>query len=154
MAQKLTVTTEVGTFTRSTARTYTHLILVKDVRHEALEAGRLDFISSRKATAKGYRQTLATGTSKDDSCQFHRDFTAKTIADGSLAKWADEYEREAAEREAAGPVTADQVTDWEAWGWSGRLDLAVKEATTARLGRRRQVRIYDVATGQLVKVVR
>jgi len=38
--QKLTVTTDAGTFTRTTARTYTHIVVAKGARHEVAEARR------------------------------------------------------------------------------------------------------------------
>lgn len=134
---KLTVTTPEGTFTRQTARTYTHLVITRGYRAELLEAKRLQEIPYFRKLARNYRKGLdGYGT------------PARTPQD-QLNTWADEYDQRAADLEAKGPITQDHDRGWGLAGWCGRLDLAVKladqEAKTYR-----QVKIYRVADGQLV----
>jgi len=149
--KKLTVVTDVGTFTRQTARTYTHIVVVKDKRHEVLEAQRVAEMASCRKYAASYRETVRTGVSKDDRTDWHREHTTARIADGSFAKWIEQYDAEAAALEARGPVTADGETPWEVLSWCGRLDLARKEYASKSASYYRHVRIYDVATGQQVR---
>lgn len=95
---KLTVVTPVGTFTRTTARTYTHLVAVS------------------------------------------------TYTDAYLARAEAEYDAFPwwQQRKAA-------AAEWHVLGWSGRLDLARKVATSYQAGLYVHVRIFDVATGQEVR---
>jgi hypothetical protein len=155
--QKLTVKTDVGTFTRSTNRTYAYIVVAKGERAEVLEAGRLEAIKHAKAQAAKYRRVLATGQSDDIrrdhpvSMAFDLKCHAEYLADGSYAKWAEGSEATAAKLEADGPITED-AGDWSCVCWNSRLDLAVKEA--AKLERYRHVRIYDVDSDALVRELR
>jgi hypothetical protein len=148
---KLTVKTDVGTFTRKTARTYTHIVVVKDVRHECLEAERQRELTTYRETVREYRETVATGASKRDPTPWHREQTATFLADGSYAKWIADYDAMIADLDARGVIADDRRTPWEVTGWCGRLDLARKLYASSDLQRRRHVRIYDVATGQQVR---
>lgn len=147
---KITVVTEVGTFTRTTARTYTHLVAVGPTKFEHLEAVRLAKIASSRKEAARYRQVIATGRDTTDrpGSDFDRSFTAKSLADGSFAKWAADLEAAADQLEAQGPITEDGG-GWTVAGWSGRLDLAVAVAK-AQKDVYRGVAIFDVATGAKV----
>jgi hypothetical protein len=151
MAKKLIVTTDVGMFARSTARTYTHIVVVKDVRHECLEAHRLVELAECRKQATRYREILATGVDKQDRHDWDRKNTTRWIADGSLLKWATEYEASITKLEALGPITEDKATVWSDHSWCGRLDLARKVYASADMQRFRFVRIYDIATGQEVR---
>jgi hypothetical protein len=139
---KLTVTTDAGTFTRTTTRTYSHIVVVKGERHELLQAERLAGIAQCLKYAAEYEKTVATGVSRDDRTDWHREQTAKNIADGSYAKWIASYRAEAAELAARAPITADAGDTFGILGWCGRLDLAGKLAATDQASRYREVRIY------------
>lgn len=168
MPTKLTVTTEFGTFKRSTVRVYTHLVIVQGYKAERIEASRLAGIKENQKTLAKYRQTVATGISPDwrqagtISGDWDRKCTAEALADGSYAGYVANVEAELTRLEAIGPITQDLNT----WGldaanlastpaflvagWCGRLDLArklaAKQAESYRL-----VAIIDVATGQVVR---
>lgn len=157
----LKVTTPFGTFTRQTARTYTHFVVVCGFKAEALEAIRLAEIQMERTNAAKYRRILADGCDVRERSEWHRQNTLKNIADGSLAKWADQAEARAARLEAKGPITQDRdswgLTDanlastptFGVAGWCGRLDLARKLAE--KQGSYRTVAIIEVATGQVVR---
>lgn len=142
MPTKLTVTTEVGTFTRTTDRTYTHLVVAAGRKHEILEQNRLAEIEHSRKMAKLYAQGLGSD---------RRPIHPRYIEDGSRDRWVNEYEAAADRLEAQGPITEDQGTDFGVLGWAGRLDLAVNVANSTMARRYRDVRIYDVATGQRVR---
>jgi len=157
MAKKTTLTVDSthGTFTRQTARTYTHLVAVKGERAELLESERVRWIASRRREVARYRAILATGIDKDwrpagtIGGNWDRECTAAFLADGSFTKWISEGETALAALEARGPITADAGTEWVAAGWCGRLDLAVKLA--AQQDRYRHVAIIEVATGKVIR---
>lgn len=134
----LTVTTDVGTFTRRTARTYTHIVLVKDVRAEVLAADRFQELTSTHRELNAYR----AGTGTDG-----RPLDPKWIESGKVAGWITDLEAKLAQLEAQGNITQDQPTDWTVYAWCGRRDLADKQFETEQLARYRHVRLYDVATG-------
>jgi hypothetical protein len=156
---KLEVGTELGTFTRTTGRTYTHLVAVSGFRAELLEADRLGGIVAERKQAAKYRRIVATGRNPEDRLPVHQELTATWIADGSLLKWAEEAEARAAKLEARGPITVDGASGWlqddapvvpHVLGWCGRLDLARKLASSNEAARYRTVRIFEVATGMEV----
>lgn len=156
--QKLTVKTDIGTFTRSTARSYEAIVVAKGEKAEALESERLGRIKEAKKEAAKYRRILASGQPEDVrdhpvSRAFDLEMHAKFLADGSYAKWIGQLDAEVAKLEALGQITQD-AGDWFCHGWSGRLDLAVKEAGSSRLSRYRSVRIYEVASGALLRQIR
>lgn len=156
---KLTVRTDIGTFTRTTARSYSHVIVIKGRRSDWLERNRLRELENMREQATRYRRALETGEyqlgphDRSVATPWALECHARYLADGSYQKWADDCAAAAAKLEAEGPITEDSG-DWGVWGWAGRLDLAVKEAATSRLEHYRHVRIYDVATGALVREVR
>ena len=125
MPTKLAVKTDVATFTRSTVRTYTHLVAVRGERAEVLEAER------RRDHARAV-EALADPT---------------PLSDDSRAYWERNLAR------SSEPITADQGT-WFAFAWCGRFDLALAQASKddshvyRGAGRYREVRIYDVVTGE------
>jgi hypothetical protein len=126
---KLTVKTDVGTFTRTTARTYTHVVVAKGVRHELLEAERLAALASARKLVAEYAAVVAGlraplgGLGRDR----YTDYLASEEA--RLAKL-----------EATGPITEDHGTKWVVLGWCGRPDLAAKKVNET--GR---VHYYDSA---------
>ncbi len=167
MPTKLTVTTEFGTFTRSTVRTYTHLVIVQGYKAERIEANRLATIASTRRELKKYQQTVATGIDPDwrpagtIGGDWDRKFTAEGLADGRFVGYIQHAEAEVARLEAIGPVTQDRdnwslseanltgTPTFKAAGWCGRLDLARKLAGKER-DSYRLVAIIDVATGKVV----
>jgi hypothetical protein len=151
MPTKLKVSSPLGTFTRTTVRTYTHLVVVRGKKHETLEAQRLRGIASWKKEAAKYREVIAAGFDRTDRNNggFDQKFTAEKLADGSYAKWATECETSARELEARGPITEDGDNDaWAFIGWCGRLDLAQK--LYAQQDDWRHVAIVSVADGSVV----
>lgn len=150
---KIVVTTDVGTFSRKTARTYTHIVVVKGERFEVLEAYRLSVIKELQKTIKGYEADLVDGGAgrreKERNQSIRAGVTpgrAADIFDFYTAEWIQTHltssRVELAKLQAAGEVTEDRGT-WFVFGWCGRKDLAVKLAGTA--DRFRCVRIYNVA---------
>lgn len=148
----LTVTTDLGTFTRTTARTYTHLVIVKGYRADRIEAHRVATIAHNLKLAKQYRKGL-DGSGRPCS----------SVNQEQLNIWADEYQQSALVLEAMAPITDDKaswgldevnltsVPTWGVIGWCGRLDLARKLAAGKEgVERFRDVRIIDVATGAVV----
>jgi hypothetical protein len=160
MAKKttLTVTTAIGTFTRTTARTYTHIVLVAGYKHEVAEARRQEDLKSQLAQAAKYRRILAgeknidIRTDHPVSEAFDRECQAQYLADGSYAKWAEKCEEAAALIIAGGPITQDGgPNSFGIIGWCGRIDLARKLANGDIARTYRTVKIFDVATGQEVR---
>jgi hypothetical protein len=137
MAKKtaLTVVTPFGTFTRTTARTYTHLVVVKGYRAELLDAKRVKAIESSKRTIAEYLQTIETGRRPDERGAWDREVTTTFLAEGRYQEWLAEERTTLARLQALAPITKDgtswnfQNTEDASWGivgWCGRLDLAVK----------------------------
>lgn len=149
--QKLVVKTDVGTFTRTTARTYSNIVVTNAYRAEWLEGQRVACLADTRALVARYKKTLQTGVGHDDRNEFHRQFTARCIADGSYVKWLAEKEAQLVRLEDQGKIVEDQDTPWEVLGWTGRLDLARKLASTSDAAIFRTVRIYDTTTGLEVK---
>lgn len=164
---KLTVTTEFGTFTRTTARTYTHLVIVQGYKAERIEANRLACIADTTKTLAKYRKTLATGIDPDwrpagtVGGDHDRRCTAQFIAEGRYAEWIADAERALARLLFMAPITQDRnswtlddanltaTPTFKVSGWCGRLDLAQKLAGKER-DTYRLVAIIDVATGKVV----
>jgi hypothetical protein len=169
MAKKtaLVVTSPLGTFTRSTARTYTYLVVVKGYPAERLEASRLAQIAAAQGRLALYLRTVATGQCQDarpgTAGDWDRECTARHLADGSFQQWIAENRAEIARLTARGPITQDaegwSLSDenlastpaWDVAGWCGRFDLAAKLAATPTLQAYREVAIVDVATGAVVR---
>lgn len=163
----LTVTSEFGTFTRSTARTYTHIVIVKGYKAELVEGYRLESIKTHLKDLANYRKTVETGQCQDArpgaGGEWDRKITAVNLADGSYTRWIAANEAEVARLQAVGPITEDQNTGslaanylgqaptFSVIGWCGRLDLARKLATSTEASRYRTVVIVDVATGKAVR---
>jgi len=168
---KLTVTTAVGTFTRTTARTYSHVVVVGPARAEVLEAERLIAMQSLQDQIARYAAAVADNGAASLAAERARvtrngltpeqvESWLARIADihcgASQAKYLADAQASLAAYEAEGPVTEDRG-DWTVLGWSGRFDLAEKLASSSSLdgwqavARFRAVRVYDVATGALVR---
>lgn len=156
----LKVTTEFGTFTRQTARTYTHLVIVRGYRAEMREGYRQAEIAAQKKEAARYRRVIAAGHDVKDTTPWQRENTQQFLAEGKFQAWAESAEKRVAQLEAMGAITADGNDGWTlheaapklVWalaGWCGRLDLAHKLADKERRTWR-EVVILDVATGATV----
>jgi len=160
MAKKLVVKTDVGTFTRSTDRTYTHLVVVKGYRLERLEAARLAEIQTLSKERAKYEAALEgridvrnhpVAKAWDIECH------ERNLRDGDYPKWIASCTERINALKAAGPVTKDG-NDWSdfnprykghgtepVWavlGWNGRLDLALKLADSKQADAFRDVRVY------------
>lgn len=167
MASKLVVNSKFGTFTRKTARIYTHIVIVKGYRAERIEASRLSEIASTEKALVNYRRTVEAGrslnTAPGASGDWDRECAAKFLADGSYAEWIVRGEAELARLQAVGPITEDKeywstspenlasTPQWSVLGWCGRLDLARKLYASNEASRYRNVAIIDVATGEEVR---
>jgi hypothetical protein len=153
----LKVVTPFGTFTRTTARTYTHLVIAKGERAELLEAERLAGIKERRKKAAQYAETQRTGIGHDlrpagtVGGDWDRKCTAEYVAEGQYERWAIAAAATADKLEADGVITADRGSDFGVLGWSGRLDLARKVASTDIAARYRTVIIIDALTGEVVR---
>lgn len=135
---KLTVTTPEGTFTRRTARNYTHLVVAGPTRHEVAEAERLANLDHYSLMARRYARLKGSDGKPLEARWLDR-----------AAEWAGSEAKAAAHQANMGPITTDQGT-WGVLSWNSRLDLARAEATRDTASRYREVRIYEVATGNLV----
>jgi hypothetical protein len=122
---KLSVETPLGTFTRTTARTYAFVVASrgKDAAHLAREA------RSQKAAAE---QNIAYYESGRSS--YTPEQRAGYIAGEQkrIARWSDP---------AHLAQEAQAVTEW---GWASRLDLAEKVAAKARSYGYTDVQIFEV----------
>jgi hypothetical protein len=146
--QKLTVTTDAGTFTRTTARTYTHIVVAKGLRSEVLEARRLRDLAQARKEAREYQDTHDNGTLYNArpagtiGGDWDRECNAKFRAEGRYAEWAQNARDRVASHEARGPITADEGDTFGILGWAGRADLAAKVAVTENARDYRDVRVY------------
>lgn len=127
--RKLTALHEGVTFTRTTARTYTHVVIgrydiearVKSARQHASEYLRRNW---------DYYAQLADGTYRY-LAQTNPEQIAR--AEALVAMGVDaaaQHEADRAEANARKNITGE----WEALGWCGRPDLAIKEANRYRAG--------------------
>lgn len=148
---KITVTTDVGTFTRQTARTYTHIVVVKGYRAEVLEARRQRDLAYYRREIASYQQIIDTDGRSARGIGWEPRVVAECLATGKYQGWIDGFKREIQKLEAMGPITADQGDTWLVHGWCGRLQLAVNQTRTEQVTSYREVRIYEVATGKRVQ---
>ena len=152
-ATKLTVTSTLGTFTRTTARTYTHLVVVKGYRAEVREAQRQANLANAKKTVAEYRLVVATGVCQNarpgTAGDWDRKCTAQFLAEGIYTKLIATLDAKLADPVLNTPITKDDAGDYGVIGWCGRLDLADK--LVDQQGHYRHVAIIDVATGAVVQ---
>ena len=151
---KLTVTSDLGTFTRTTARTYQYLVVRKGLKAAVLEANRRETLRSKTRELAKYRQELATGIGTDwrpagtAGGEWDRKMTALFIGDGSYVKWIAQLEYGAASDKLNTPITEDEAGDYEVVGWNGRFDLA--KTVFNQQGNYRHAAIIDAETGDVV----
>ncbi len=144
---KYTVVTDLGTFTRQTHRTYSHIVVVKDYTKEHCEGVRRDCIKSLLKDIVEYERDEKDGGAA---------YRAKHNGTGAYAGVCDFYNAEwiakhlASAREqlvkhtAKGPVTKDVENEAGPLGWCGSLTLARKLASGSMARVHRTVRIYAV----------
>lgn len=157
-ARKITATTPAGTFTRKTARTYTHVVIgrqdLEAARTAAHTLSRNDINNAKKNFAY-YSEQAALGVdglrrehlakwnySKSDA-EFQREYTnAKALAD---LGW-DAYLETVRSRQIHNHLEAVNRGCYQisALNWCGRLGLAQKEAAKAQKRGFRDVAIYPV----------
>lgn len=140
MPKLLTVTTDVGTFSRETARPYTHVVVISQRRAEVLEARRREDLASTRREVDAYRRGVDT---QGNSLQ------QRWFDQGKVAEWIADLDARVARLEAQGPITTDEPLTWGTSNWASRRDLADEYA--AALTEFRHVRVYEVATGRCVR---
>lgn len=134
MKTKLTVKTDVGTFTRTTARTYGFVVVgvgANDAYFERMRAFELTMLAENIA----YEQRQLDGAEKIYDWE-----TRETIAENIAANRARiaNIDAEVAARRA-------RMTPPKAVCWTSRIDLARKAAANHYKGSHRaDVRIYDL----------
>jgi len=160
---KLTVATEVGTFTRTTVRTYTHLVVAGPTRAEVLEARRQEQMAESRREIAEYGAPGAVinhiaaeraRVTRNGMSPAQVDEWMARIAhlhtDETFAGYAADAAATLARLEQEGPVTVDRDAPG-VLGWCGRLDLAMKLAATEQANPYRWVRVVDVTTGETVR---
>jgi hypothetical protein len=145
--QNLTVVTDFGTFTRTTARDYAFVVACRGRKHETIEREYANNRASQTDNVAYLRRKLA-GTERIYDWETRAEVEQSLAASeawlaggGELARQADIAAADAA---LLAPFGEKACT------WSSRLDLARKQAAKDREWYR-DVRIFDVATGQEVK---
>lgn len=122
MTRKLTVAFEGQTFTRSTNRTYTHVVLVRNDLKKVLDRSALYAPIDKRSF--GRLERIAAGTYEymnqvnDDEIERAKFAVQMGFADYNLHLVAEAVKR----------VSANFKPHWYAEGWCGRLDLAQKLA--------------------------
>ena len=140
MATKLTVTTEVGTFSRRTERPYQFIIVGSD-KAESREAHRQSRLDYQVYRRDRLRTILAAGQNPQDRYDWAVKSTAQNIADGSYVRELAEAEAKIAAIEAEGAITVD--SGFGLLGWSAALHNARGAQRAAqKRGYYREVRIY------------
>jgi hypothetical protein len=133
MKQTLVVKTEVGTFTRTTARTYNFIIVAKGIKHERLEARRLAEIKQVEKHLAECEHALATG---EPGMELRKDPVARAfdlkchqgwLQDKQYERWVASAKQDLRSLKLQGPITQDKGT-WACHAWSSRIDLARKVA--------------------------
>lgn len=136
---KLTVATNVGTFTRQTARAYTHIVVVGG-HTEAYARRQVAF--QRVGIKSGIDHRVAQLAGKQPAFGRTREqLEADIAADRAELAAFDEAER----------MRAYTDQPFGVLGWCGRLDLAHALATSKHALTYASVRIFEVATGQAVR---
>lgn len=152
MAKKLTATTPVGTFTRKTDRTYTHVVVAEGVLASALARTWDTTIANETRFAADYAEAIARGDAGLQVCKHPRtQATAwdikcaeQSYADGSYTRWLADSREHVAKLLADGRPTKN-VPGVVLLGWCGRPDLASKLASReAGGGYYYGVRVYPV----------
>lgn len=178
---KYKVTSEFGTFTRSTDRTYTHLVISKGTDPERIKRQAAESLAySEKQLAKytaavelaeknpGMRVEIEDGASYNSAEWLRANRkprgTMRLIVDNgkqyqqgfTLAQWI-EY-RDDVREEIAGHAAAleaklarNAAEQYGIEGWCGRKDLADKLAATVLKREALNVHILEVATGKAVR---
>lgn len=141
---KITVTTEVGTFTRETARTYTHIVVAGGRKAHVVEG----YYMRNLATAReglAYTEAQMAGTRQINRWETREDVKAS----------CERLKAQVAQLEAPGALEALKaeavLAGFWVLGWCGRLDLASKLASSREAQYYQDVRVYAVADGARVR---
>lgn len=149
-AAAVKVVTEVGTFTRTTARSYSHIVVVGPVRAAYLERRRQEQMAAAADDAVRYAKIAETGVNpRMSKSPSEHDVLCheKFLSDGSYMLWSRQAEASLASLTEKGEITASEGAP-AAYGWCGRLELARRQrASVAAQGIYEWVRVFDVATG-------
>lgn len=137
---KLTVATPLGTFTRTTARAYSHIVVVAD--HTAEYSARVEGWDRDRVT--GDLEELENRVAGREAL-----YPWKTIeeVEAQLAHSREEF----ANLETRARERRDRAARPDVLGWCGRLDLARKLASTTAASHYQTVRIFSVASGEEVR---
>jgi len=140
--RKLTVTHEGQTFTRTTQRTYTHVVLVKSDYAYAYATGTKGAADCARINYPYYVREANPATRAHNQ-------DAKSIAAYTeiAALTIDEYAKRVSDVIAAKVDAMKAAGDFDrfgVFGWSGRLDLAQKEAERAKKHGYKEVVIVPV----------
>lgn len=147
--QQLTVTTQFGTFTRSTARKYQFLVISCGEGEAGIRTYYAKQLADAKKGAARYAKAAEFATANPG-----RPFEGFTFPAADWQQWANNCEQAAAENEgkmfAALAANAARITGQKyiVQGWSGSLQLARMVANKALKNNYLNVRIIEVATGQ------
>ena len=142
---KMTVTTKFGTFARTTARAYTHMVITTGpsvAQQVARIKKNLDYALQEKAK---YDAVLT----RNDPAEIAHGFCEWTRATWEGFRAATERQIASYTAELNSLANAPEPTEYKAHSWSSRLALALKEAAKAREFNA-NVRVIEIATGNEV----
>lgn len=142
-AKKITVETSRGTFTRTTARTYTYIVVGRwdqEAARLAAETMNKRELENAQENFTYYAQLVSRGPGEHDVGQWE---AAKDLIEDGFAAYVERRRQDKIERHEE--AVARGQYGFTAFNWCGRLDLAQKEA--ARLIKRGvlDVEIFPVA---------
>lgn len=146
--QTLTVTTEFGTFTRTTARTYTHVVIASG-RSDTAICARLTWDLKLAKQNRRYYQGMLDGTEARANCYSHGVLMTDDMLKARVAELQAEIEAIEAGTKLDAEIAKSAAATFGDLGWCGRLDLARKLAAP-NVTEFRKVLIIDVATGKAV----
>jgi hypothetical protein len=145
MAKKITVNTEVGTFTRQTARTYQAIVVVNGHSESRIDATLTAEQQMLKSEVR-YWSAIVNGRRPAPmnynvpALETVRPFTVEEIS-GFLKKNLDRLAAIEDGSERARRIEAAKAQEFFALCWCGRIDLARREAAR-EAGKFLDVRIY------------
>ena len=143
---KINVATEVGTFTRETARTYTHIVVAGGRRRKAHVVERHYLYELKQARENlAYVEAQLAGTRELNRWETREDVEGH----------CERLKAQVAQLEAPGALEALKagaaLAGFWVLGWCGRLDLALKLASSSEAQHYQDVRVYAVADGARVR---
>lgn len=147
---KLSVTTEVGIFSRRTDRPYKFVIVARGLRANVVERRHKQTVANAKDAITYYEKKLATEPEKEFYSRIKHEgvlLTGRQTAEFYLTQSREIVANDA--RDLAAKFAAAAAEGFSAPSWSSRLDLA-KKAALDLAEYNEDVRVYDVETGARV----